>query len=117
MTRLYRGDYVQSFYSNWCIARRDALRRAFLDAHHQLALIAWRHQQLDKSIHHWQSTLTIDSCLESAHYGLMRCYLRQGKRGLALRQYQRCVTALRDELNASPGKAIQRQYQRIIETT
>lgn len=117
MTRLYRGDYVQSFYSNWCIARRDNLRHAFMDAHHQLALIAWRHQQLDKSILHWQSALTMDSCLESAHYGLMRCYVRQGKRGMALRQYQRCVTSMRDELSASPGQAMQRLYQRIMKTT
>ncbi|HLI05737.1 MAG TPA: BTAD domain-containing putative transcriptional regulator [Ktedonobacteraceae bacterium] len=114
MVTLYRGDYLQSFYSNWCIARREQLRQAYVDAHHQSALIAWRNQQLDRSIFHWQHLLTVDACLESAHYGLMRCYLRQSRRGLALRQYQRCVTSLHDELGATPGQAIQRLYERLI---
>jgi LuxR family maltose regulon positive regulatory protein len=107
MTRLYRGDYAQSFYSDWCTSRRDELKQAYIDAHHQLALIAWRQHRLDETILHWQHLLTMDSCLEEAHYGLMRCYLRQGRRGLALRQYQRCVESLRDELGTTPGHTIQ----------
>lgn len=114
MTEIYRGDYVQPFYSDWCILRRDELRRACIDAQHQLALIAWRHAEIDESIEYWQQLLAFDNCMEKAHYGLMRCYQRQGKRGLALRQYQRCSDALRDGLSAAPGSAIQNLYQRII---
>lgn len=116
MTRLYRGDYAQSFYSDWCTSRRNELRHAYLDAHHQLALIAWRNDRLDESVLHWQHLLAMDKCLEEGHYGLMRCYLRQGKRGLALRQYQRCVESLRDELAVMPGPNIQHLYQRLIST-
>lgn len=114
MTRLYRGDYVQSFYSDWCIFRRDELRRDYLDARHQLALLAWRQDRFDEAATHWQHMLAIDNCMEEAHYGLMRSYLRRNKRGLALRQYQRCVTVLQDELGAAPGKAIQNLYQQMI---
>lgn len=114
MTNLYRGDYVQSFYSNWCIFQRDKLRGDYLDARHQLALLAWRQERFDEAAMHWQHMLAIDNCMEEAHYGLMRSYLRRNKRGLALRQYQRCVTALRGELGVVPGKAIQNLYQQII---
>jgi len=114
MTNLYRGDYVQSFYSNWCIFQRDKLRGDYLDARHQLALLAWRQERFDEAAMHWQHMLAIDNCMEEAHYGLMRSYLRRNKRGLALRQYQRCVSALRGELGVVPGKAIQNLYQQMI---
>jgi ATP/maltotriose-dependent transcriptional regulator MalT/DNA-binding SARP family transcriptional activator len=113
MVDLYQGDYVQSFYSDWCTFRRDELRRAYLDARGQLAQLAWRQEQFDESVIHWQNMLAIDDCLEEAHYGLMRCYLRQGKKGLVLRQYQRCTGALQHELGVLPGPAIQNLYQRL----
>ncbi|HEU5227583.1 MAG TPA: BTAD domain-containing putative transcriptional regulator, partial [Ktedonobacteraceae bacterium] len=114
MVELYRGDYIQSFYSDWCTFRRDELSRSYVNARHQLALISWRREQFDESIMHWQHILAVDSCLEEAHYGLMRSYLRQGKRGLALRQYQRCIDTLRDELSIEPGPTIQKLYQRLV---
>jgi LuxR family transcriptional regulator, maltose regulon positive regulatory protein len=113
MTSLYRGDYVQSFYNDWCGFQRDTLKMSYLDAHHQLARIAWRREQFDESALHWQHMLAIDACLEDAHHGLMRCYLSQGKRGLALRQYRRCVEVLRREFGVKPGIAMQELFQHL----
>lgn len=114
MVALYQGDYVQPFYSDWCTFRRDELRRIYLEARNHLAHIFWRQEMFDESAVHWQHMLAIDSWIEEAHYGLMRYYMRTGKRGLALRQYQRCVEILQQELGAEPGPAIQGLYQRII---
>jgi ATP/maltotriose-dependent transcriptional regulator MalT/DNA-binding SARP family transcriptional activator len=114
MMDLYRSDYVQPFYSDWCTSRRDELRSAYLEARHQLAQIAWRAEQFDESIVHWQQMLAVDNWLEEAHYGLMRCYARQGKRGLALRQYQRCKETLQQEFGAAPRASIQNLYQRLM---
>ena len=113
MVDLYHGNYAQSFYSHWCVLRRDELQHAYLDACCQLAQITWRHEQFDESAAYWQKALSVDNCLEEAHYGLMRYYLRQGKRGLALRQYQRCAEILQRELNVEPGATIQNLYQRL----
>jgi LuxR family maltose regulon positive regulatory protein len=113
MIELFRGDYVQSFYSDWCIFRRENLRLIYLDARQQLARLAWRQEQYDECAQHWQHMLAVDNCLEDAHHWLMRIYVRQGKRGLALRQYQRCVRLLRTELKAEPGQAIQNLYQQL----
>ncbi len=113
MVSLYRGDYVQSFYNDWCLFRRDKLRQNYMDAHHQLALIAWQQDHWEESLQHWQHLLTVDSCNETAHYGIMRCYLRQGKRELALRQFQRCSQRLQEELQVTPGTSLQKLYQSI----
>ena len=117
MIDLYRSDYVQSFYSDWCSLRRDELRTAYLDARHHLAQISWRSDHFEESATHWQHMLAVDTCQEGAHYGLMRCYLRQGKRGLALRQYQRCKETLQEELGIQPGPTIENLYQRLTESS
>jgi len=84
-----------------------------MDSHRGLASIAWQHGELDESIFHWQHLLAIDNCSEDAHHGLMRCYTRQGKRGMALRQYQYCVDILKKDLDVSPGAAIKKFYQHL----
>ena len=114
MVQLYQGDYVQPFYSDWCTFRRDELRRIYLEARNSLAHIAWRQEEFDESAVHWQHMLAIDNCLEEAHYGLIKYYMRTGKRSLALRQYHRCVETLQQELAANPGAAIQSLHQRLI---
>lgn len=113
---LYGGDYLQSFYSDWCIFRRDQLRQDYMDARHQLALLAWNREDVDESLKHWQHYLALDSCSEKAHYGIMRCYLRQGKRQMARRQYQHCCRILQEELHLTPGPSLQKLYQRIQES-
>lgn len=113
MVHLYRGDYGRAFYSDWCTFRRDELRAAYLEARLQLAQIAWRAEAWSESAEHWRQMLRLDNCLEEAHYGLMRCYARQGKRGAALRQYQTCQNVLEEELGIQPGQAIQNLYQRL----
>lgn len=114
MIQLYQGDYVLPFFSDWCAFRRDELRRIYLEARNALAHIAWREEEFDESSVHWQHMLAIDNCLEEAHYGLMKYYMRTGKRGLALRQYQRCAETLQQELAAHPGAAMQGLYQRLM---
>jgi DNA-binding SARP family transcriptional activator len=117
VVKLYQGDYAQSFYSNRCITRREQLRSVYMDAHQQLALIAWHHERWEDSLQHWRHLLALDPCLEKAHHGIMRCYLRQGNRELALRQYQRCLQSLQEELQAVPGPSIQKLYQRVLQIT
>ncbi|HLG63747.1 MAG TPA: BTAD domain-containing putative transcriptional regulator [Ktedonosporobacter sp.] len=116
MVDLYHGDYLQPFYNDWCSFRRDKLRQAYMDARHQLALIAWRREDWESSMQHWTHLLIVDPCHEAAHYGIMRCYLQQGKREQALRQFQRCRQNLQDELHTTPGTSLQKLYRSLTST-
>jgi len=111
MVELYQGDYGRPFSNRWCSLQRDELCTFYLDAHHQLAQLAWQDQAYDESIHHWRCILTLDNCREDAHYNIMLCYLRQAKRGAALRQYQLCRETLQEELGIEPGEAIENLHR------
>lgn len=114
MVQCYRGEYGRAFYHEWCSFRRDELRAHYLEARRQLAHLFWSEEDWKESAEHWQQMLRLDTCLEEAHLGLMRCYLKQGKRGAALRQYQTCQIALEEEFGAHPGPSLQHLYQRLI---
>lgn len=114
MVKLYHGDYLQPLYSDWCTPIRDNLRTIYLDARRELAQIAWRNKAWDESLSHWQHMLSVDPCLEEAHYGIIRCYIHQGKRSLAFRQYQLCKDILQQELGLKPSQSLQTLYQRVI---
>ncbi|GCE14964.1 BTAD domain-containing putative transcriptional regulator [Tengunoibacter tsumagoiensis] len=116
MLSCYKGDYLLPFYNNWCHVRRDELRRIYVNARKEIAFITWRDENFDESLHHWQQLLNIDDCSEEAHYGLMRCYQRLGKRELAIRQYQHCTEVLQRELSITPGPTLQKLYRRLIQT-
>jgi DNA-binding SARP family transcriptional activator len=116
MVALYHGDYGRPFYNNWCSIQRDKLRATYQEALSQLARIAWRQHALTECVAHWRHVLRIDNCLEEAHLGLMQCYVQQGKRSLALRQYQECSAILQQELGVEPEAPIQLFYQSLTNT-
>jgi ATP/maltotriose-dependent transcriptional regulator MalT/DNA-binding SARP family transcriptional activator len=116
MVELYRGDYGRPFYSDWCRQRRDELRTAYLEALCQLAQIAWNHQDMEACMYYWRKALAVDNCMEEAHYGIMLCYMAQGKRSAALRQYQLCKKILQQELCVEPGSLLQELYRRLSST-
>ena len=59
--------------------------------------------------------LEIDACREDIHRRLMRVFARRGERSLALRQYLRCVEALREELDVEPLADTTRLYRQVLE--
>ena len=114
MIDLYKGDYLQPFYSNWCVFRRDQLRQAYIDARHHMAAICWHREDWEESLQHWQHLLTLEPCCEKAHYGIMRYYLHRRQRELAIKQYQRYCRTLQEELQATPSATLQKLYRQIL---
>jgi DNA-binding SARP family transcriptional activator len=111
---LYQGDFlVDDVYEEWPVLTRERLRVAYLDTLDRMSQIYFNQGQYVACISLCQQILARDRCREDAHGYLMRCYSRQGQDHLALRQYQSCVDALRDELDVAPDPATSQIAERI----
>ncbi|MBC8074497.1 MAG: winged helix-turn-helix domain-containing protein [Chloroflexales bacterium] len=114
VTSLYQGDFlVDDPYDDWPVLIRERLRTAYLDTLDRLAHTYFSQGQYGQCAALCQIILAHDNCREDAHCKLMRCYSRQGQQYLALRQYQACAEALRDELNIDPSPSTTQLYERI----
>jgi DNA-binding SARP family transcriptional activator len=94
--------------------RRAATLRQGLRA--VLKMLAWTHAAADdraSAIAVARRWLALDSLDESAHRALMQLYALSGQQAAALRQYERCVAILNEELGAAPDETTQRLYEAI----
>lgn len=113
---LYQGDLLADDpYEEWPVLLRERLRVAYLDTLDRLGQIYFGQGRYAACANLCQLILARDNCREDAHCRLMRCYARQGQVPMALRQYQKCVEALRDELGVAPAATTQRLYEHIRE--
>jgi DNA-binding SARP family transcriptional activator len=111
---LYQGDFLEEdLYEDWPVLTRERLRVAYLDVLDRLSQIYFSRDQYAACVALCQQILERDNCREDAHCRLMRCFTRQGQQHLALRQYQICVDALRQELDIGPEPATTHLAERI----
>jgi DNA-binding SARP family transcriptional activator len=111
---LYQGDFLEEdLYEDWPVLTRERLRVAFLDVLDRLSQIYFSRSQYAACVALCGQILERDNCREDAHCRLMRCFSRQGQQLLALRQYQICVDALRQELDIDPEPATTQLAERI----
>lgn len=111
---LYQGDFLEDdLYEDWPAPERRHLRALYLQMANRLSEYYGQHGDLAAAIVLCRKILSLDGCYEEAHRRLMRCYLRQGQRHLAVRQYQACAQALKDELDLAPCERTTALYRRI----
>jgi DNA-binding SARP family transcriptional activator len=111
---LYIGDLVEdSPYEDWLDLEREHLKEVYLAI-------------LDRISHHYsqdgdpyaaitlcEKMLERDACQEAVHRRLMLCYFKLGFRDKALKQYRRCVTALRRGLEVEPTHDTLQLFEKI----
>ena len=120
-TALYHGDLLAGLgvtepsFEEWLLGERERLRELAIDALARLL----RHQTdagaLEAAIQTAVRSLALDPWQEAVHRALMRLYLRQGRRGMALKRYQLCVSVLQRELGAEPEPETKQLYQEILQ--
>jgi DNA-binding SARP family transcriptional activator len=111
---LYRDDYLEGIYADWCMLERERLRDQAQLAMEALAALFSARGNLAQAVELYQRLLALDPCQESIHQALMRCYWRLGDRAAAIRQYQACARVLRTELGLSPAAETEDLYLQII---
>lgn len=112
---LYRGDVLASFHEDWALRLRERHRRLQLGALARLMHLAALGRDWNDAIRCGEAMLELDELREDVHREVMRCHIAAGQRALALRQFERCRTALRRELAIQPMRETVALYQQIAE--
>ena len=110
--KLYRGDFLEGFtlrdspaFDEWQFFKVENLKRELSSTLERLVHWYYIRENYQPAISFAQRWLALDQLHEPAHLSLMRLYSATGQKSIALRQYQLCKQALRDELDAVPNEA------------
>lgn len=98
----WQGDLLPGFYEDWLVFDREHYRERLLKLGLQATQALRARSEYAGAIAVAQQLLTRDPANEHAHQHLMFCYMADGDRPAALRQYELCERTLRDELDVPP---------------
>ena len=110
---LHRGSLLEGWYHDWCIFERERLQSMYLAMLNKLMTYFEAQRQFETGITYGQKILQSDRAHERTHWRMMRLHYLAGDRTAALRQYQRCVAALEQELGVVPAKWTMSLYEQI----
>ena len=107
---LYRADFLEGWYLDWCLYERERYQNLFLMMLDKLVGYHEAQQQYETAIYYCNRSLREEYVRECTHRQLMRLYYLNGDRTAALRQFERCQTALIEELNVTPDRLTMQLY-------
>ena len=111
---LYREDLLEGFYYDWVVRERERLHLIYMEALYYLLRFYQHHREYPKAIRWGQQILFVDPLREDVHRNLMRLYMENGQRALAVRQYRNCEKILETELGIEPMAETRNAYERIL---
>jgi DNA-binding SARP family transcriptional activator len=101
---LYRGAYLaDDLHESWTMIERERLAGLLFEMLDRLASCYMWTGRYKETIATCYKILDQDRCHEVSYRRLIECYVRQGMRGEALRQYRLCRTILRQEYGIDPS--------------
>src|ERR687889_425164 len=111
--RLYRGDLLEGWYQDWCLYERERLQNMYLSMLDKLMCHCEARRKFELGLLYGSIILRYDRAHERTHRQLMSLQYLSGNRTAALRQFERCVAALDEELGVRPDKLTTALYQKI----
>jgi DNA-binding SARP family transcriptional activator len=109
----YQGDLLEGWYEDWCLYERERFQNMCLAMLDKLMGYCELHDQYQDALAYGEEILRMDVAHERTHRRMVRIYYKSGERTAALRQYERCVSALMEELGVSPSRKTLELYERI----
>lgn len=109
---LYGGDLLpQDLCQEWTEAERERLRRSALRLLMESARDHFDRFHYRTALDHADRLLEMEPWDEEAYLLKIRAHLALGERARALKAFQKCEHALREELGVSPGPKFQALIQ------
>lgn len=112
--QLYTAELLEGIYDDWALHTREHLRRLYLNSLAHLMGYYHHHGLYQKGLVCGHQILAEDPLRERIHRQMMRLYLANRQRPLAIRQYRRCCEILKRELGIPPMPETQRLYVQIL---
>ncbi len=117
---LYRGDFLEGLgvrdahrFEDWLFFERERLRASYQAALTQQLVECESHGDYAAVVETAHHLLRLDNLREDWYRALMRAYARQGKREVALAQYDQCCRVLAEELGIEPAQETISLYEQI----
>ena len=110
---LYQGNFLEGWYQDWCLVERERYQRIYVMMLDKLVQYCEVHEAYDAGLAYGSEILRFDRAYERAHRQMMRLYLLSGDRTQALRQFERCEDALREELGVAPSERTTQLHEQI----
>lgn len=110
---LYKGDLLDGWYQDWCLFERERLQNIYLSMLDKLMSYCDEHREYEAGQGYGAMILRYDRACERTYRRLMRLQYMAGDRTGALRQYDRCVSALNEELGVKPERRTRTLYDQI----
>ena len=110
---LYRGELLEGWYQEWCLRDRERLQSMYLMLLDKVVAFSEVNHEYEKGVDYAMRILKWDRACEGAHQHLMRLRYQEGDRAGALRKYERCATALKEELGVQPSEQTRQLYRHI----
>lgn len=110
---LYQDDLLVGWYQDWCLYERERLQNMFLTLLDVLINHCEQGREFALGLKYGERLLHVDHAHERTHRRMMRMLYLLGDRTAALRQYERCVKALKQELDVEPTERTQELYKEV----
>ncbi|HEV7682505.1 MAG TPA: BTAD domain-containing putative transcriptional regulator [Pyrinomonadaceae bacterium] len=111
--QLYKGELLEGSYQDWCLFERERLQNMYLAMLYKLMSYCEAANEYEAGQLYGLRILYCDRASERTHRRLMQLQYMAGDRTAALRQYDRCVVALDEDLGVKPDKQTVTLYQKI----
>ena len=111
--QVYEGELLEGSYQDWCLFERERLQNMYLALLYKLMSYCETHHEYEAGQLYGSRILNYDRASERTHRRLMKIQYMTGDRTAALRQYDRCVVALDEDLGVKPDKRTVELYQKI----
>lgn len=117
MIDMYGTGFLEDdLYEDWTESFRDQYKRMFIDTLMKVADYEESHGHFDLAVEFLNHILKVDPYDEKVHLQIMQIHLKKDNRNQAIRQYEKCMDLLRNELGIEPSSHLQDLYQKILQT-
>jgi two-component SAPR family response regulator len=113
--QLYEGPYLEGYYEDWAVRKREALQLRLLDGLQLLSECCYNSEDYSGALEAARRILEIDYAQESAYKLSMTALLAQGKHTVAIAQYEQCRSILEKEYGMEPDDELELLYSQALD--